>query len=46
MNVHSVGYDKMKLHNAHREILDAVIQNPFHPLPDEQRPFRSAAMLK
>ena len=44
-NIHSVGYDKMKLHNAHRVMRVAVVLKPFHALPDEQRPFRTVAML-
>jgi hypothetical protein len=38
----------MKLHNVHRVMLVAVVAvvlKPFHALPDEQRPFRTAAIL-
>lgn len=43
--INLVGYDKMKLHNAHCLMLVAVVLKPFHALPEEQRPFRTAAML-
>ena len=44
-NIHLVGYDKVKLHNAHCVMLVAVVLQPFHALLDEQRPYRTAAML-
>lgn len=44
-NIHSIGYDKMELHNAHRVMSVAVVLKPFHVLPDELRPFRTVAML-
>lgn len=44
--IHLVGYDKMNVHNAHCVMLVAQVLKPFHALPDEQRPFRTAAMLK
>ena len=45
-NIYWDGYDKMKLHNAHRVMLVAVVLKPFHALPDVKKPFRTAAMLK
>ena len=46
-NIHSDGYNKMELNNAYlvRFVVAAVLRS-FHELPDVEKPFRFAAILK